>query len=194
MKAHDLFNKFGVRSITMDEIANQLGISKKTIYQYFADKDELVDAATVAHINKNTLRCNADRDVSENAIHEIFLIIVMVQEMLSNMSATIFYDLEKFYPKTFAKFNAYRNTYLYDVVYANLERGIKESLYRPELQLDIITKLRLEVMFLPFNQNVFPTGKYNVATIEKELLEHYLYGVATTKAHKIIDKYKRLSE
>ncbi len=69
--------------------------------------------------------------------------------------------------------------------------GIENGLYREDLKVDVITKIRLETMFLPFNKEIFPYGKYNLAEVEIQTLEHYLYGIATTKAHKLIDKYKQ---
>lgn len=175
----------------MDEIANQLGISKKTIYQFFADKDELVDAVAEKQLAENRGLCMQGKEHAKNAIHEIFLTIDLLQELLADISATVFYDLEKFHPKTFVKFLEHRNKYLYKVVQENLEWGIREELYRPDINIDILTKLRVETMFLPFNQTVFPQSKYNLLEVEKATLEYYLYGVATTKAHKMIDKYKQ---
>lgn len=190
-KAHELYHRFGIRSVTMDEIASQLGMSKKTIYQFFADKEELVDATLQLHIDTSRLRCQRDRNQAENAIHEIFLTLDMVQELLADMSPTIVYDLEKFHPKTYAKLTEHRDTFLYQVFKANLEWGIKEELYRPEIDVDVVTKIRIETMFLPFNAVVFHPNKYSLVHVEKELLEHFLFGVATAKAHKLINKYKQ---
>lgn len=190
LKAQDLFHKYGIRSVTMDEIASQLGMSKKTIYQSFADKDELVDATLQQHIDSNKCRCEEDKLKAENAVHEIFLTIDMLEELLADMSPSIFYDLEKFHPKTFAKVTHHRNQYLYKVVKSNLEWGISEDLYRSEIDVEIVTKIRVETMFLPFNQILFPQNKYSLVQVEKETMELFLYGVATTKAHKMINKYK----
>ena len=190
LKAQDLFHKYGIRSVTMDEIASQLGMSKKTIYQSFADKDELVDATLQQHIDSNKCRCEGDKLKAENAVHEIFLTIDMLEELLADMSPSIFYDLEKFHPKTFAKLTHHRNQYLYKVVKSNLEWGISEDLYRSEIDVEIVTKIRVETMFLPFNQILFPQNKYSLVQVEKETMELFLYGVATTKAHKMINKYK----
>ncbi len=175
----------------MDEIASQLGMSKKTIYLSFADKDELVDATLQQHIDVSKCRCEADKLQAANAIHEMFLTMDMVQELLADMSPTIFYDLEKFHPKTYAKLMEHRNQFLYRVIKANLEWGIKEDLYRAEMDVDVTTKIRLETMFLPFNPVLFPPNKYQMVKVEQETMEHFLYGVATAKAHKLIHKYKQ---
>jgi len=189
-KAEELFRQFGIRSVTMDEIASQLGISKKTIYQFFADKHELVDAVAAVHFEENRTLCGRGKVQAKNAVEEIFLTIDTMQEMLSEMSPTIFYDLEKFHPKTFERFLEHRNKFLFKVVKENLEWGMKEELYRPDINVDIITRLRLEMMFLPFNQSIFPHKKYRLVEVETETLFHFLYGIAKTQANKLINKYK----
>ena len=189
-KAHDLFNKYGIRSVTMDEIATQIGMSKKTIYQSFANKDELVDAIIQDHIAKNKLRCEGDCGIADNAIHQIFLSMDMVQEMLGEVNPTIFNDLQKFHTATFSKLNHFKDLYLYEMVFDNISWGIKDGLYRSEINIDMITRLRLSTMFLPFNQDIFPLNKYNHVQVQIETLEHFLYGLATSKAHKLIVKYK----
>ena len=190
VRAHELFNKFGIKRVTMDEIALKTGMSKKTIYQSFANKDELVDAVLVDHLSKSLSYCEANKVKAENAIHEIFLNIDMVQELMTEMNPMAFYDLEKFHPGSFTKLYEHKNKYIFKMVKTNLEWGIKDGHYRADLNVDIMTKMRLETMFLPFNQDIFPYGKYNLAEVEKHSLEHYLYGIATVKAHKLIDIYK----
>ena len=190
-KAHDLFMQYGVRSVTMDEIALQMGVSKKTIYQYYADKDELVDAVMVDIITYNQDCCLQDRQLAKDAVHEVFLAIDMMQEMFQNMNPTILFELEKYYPKSFEKFKQHKYTFLYKVLKENLERGIKEELYRTEVDLDIMIKLRLETMMMPFNQILFPKNKYSLIKVETEFTTNFLFGLATIKGHKLITKYQQ---
>ena len=191
VRAHELFNRFGIRRVTMDEIALKAGISKKTIYQSFENKDELVDAVLGEHLNKNLTLCGGNKDKAENAVHEIILNIDAVQELMGEMNPTVFYDLEKYHHSAFLKLYQHKNSFMFKTVKENLEWGIKDGLYREDLNVDVMTKIRLETMFLPFNQDVFPYAKYNLADVERQTLEHYLYGIATVKAHKLIDKYKQ---
>ncbi len=190
LKAHELFHKYGIRQITMDEIASQLGMSKKTIYSSFADKDELVDAVAQIHIKQNTESCECDRLKAENAVHEIFLAMDMVQEMFATMNPTVLFDLEKYHHKSYLKFSKHKNEYMYKIVFNNLKRGIEETLYRTEINLEILSKFRIETMFLPFNIDVFTPGKYSLGKIELEIMEHFLYGIVTAKGQKLISKYK----
>lgn len=189
-KATDLFLSYGIRSITMDEIALQLGISKKTIYHYYEDKNELVNAVILRILDHNRNCCEAYKISSKNAIHEVFLAMEMVQEMFDNMNPSLIYDLEKYHPATFEKFNQYKHNFLSKVIKQNLEWGIKEELYRHSINTGITTIIRLETMMLPFSANVFSRSKFNMAEVHQELIEQYLFGLATLKGYKLILKYK----
>src|SRR5689334_12645565 len=94
-KADELFMKYGIRSVSMDDIANALGMSKKTIYQYFVDKDELVDAVVEADISNMQHDCASVMNDAKDAVHEIFLSIDRLLEQFRNMNPMLIYDLEK---------------------------------------------------------------------------------------------------
>jgi len=190
-KAHELFNRYGFRRVTMDEIALKTGMSKKTIYQLFANKDEIVDAVVEDSLNKSILTCEQNTAASENAVHEIFLNIDMTQQLMYEMNPAVFEDMEKFFPAVFAKFFHYKNNYIFRKVQKNLERGIEEGLFREELNVDIISKFRIATLFIPFNQDVFPYGKYNLVEVEVETIELYLHGISTIEGQKLIKKYKQ---
>src|SRR5262245_4196633 len=102
-KAHELFMRYGVRSVSMDDIAAQLGMSKKTLYHDYTDKEELVDAVLSTVLEKNRNECFADKQSAENAIHEIFQAFDMMQEMFTNMNPAIVFDLEKYHPAVYKK-------------------------------------------------------------------------------------------
>lgn len=191
LKANELFTRHGFRRVTMDEIALKTGMSKKTIYQSFSTKDEIVDAIVKDHIQRSELRCEADCCNAENAIHEVFLGIDMLQEHFSEMNPAVVDDLEKFFPVTFNKLYEHKNNFIHKKVKANLEKGISEGLYRDDLSIDILTKFRIGTMFLPFDQTIFPYSKYKLIDVEREILEHYLYGLATAQGQKLIKKYKQ---
>ncbi len=189
-KATGLFVRYGMRSITMDEIALQLGISKKTIYQFFADKNELVDAVLLKMLEHNQYCCKKDSAVADNAIHEVFLAMEMVYEMFENMNPSMLYDLEKYHPKTYEKFTQHKYKFLYSVIKENLERGVKEEIYRPDIDVNIMTMLRLETLMFPFSTHVIGKTKYNISEIHIHVIEHFLFGIASIKGYKLILKYK----
>jgi TetR/AcrR family transcriptional regulator, cholesterol catabolism regulator len=189
VKADELFMQYGIRSVSMDDIANSLGMSKKTLYQYYADKDELVDAVVDAHIKDMQSNCLDCRKEAKNAVHEIFITMDRIMQELNNMNPMLLYDLEKFHFRAYQRFREHKDKFLAQVIRDNIEWGIREDLYRPELNVDIISKFRLESIMIPFNVAVFPPGKYNLADISEKIIEHFVYGLATIKGHKLIQKY-----
>lgn len=191
VKAEELFMQYGIRSVSMDDIANNLGMSKKTLYQYYADKDELVEAVIDSHINEIQTECIDCRDHAADAIHEVFLTMEHISEELSNMNPVVLFDLEKFHHRAFQRFRDYKNKFLATIIARNMEWGIRDELYRPDLNIDVMCKLRLETMMIPFNVAVFPPGKYNLASLSQEIIEHFVYGLATVKGHKLIQKYNQ---
>ena len=190
-KADELFRRYGIRSVTMDEIATQLGMSKKTIYQYYTDKDQLVDAVAVDEINYSQECCMKDTAASANAIEEIFRVMEFVEVMFRNMNPSMLHDLEKYHPGGFKKFLEHKNKFLFEMIKKNIARGIKEQLYRPEIEIELMTRYRLESMMIGFNTELFPSSKFNLAKLQQEILEHFLYGLATLKGYKLILKYKQ---
>lgn len=187
--AHDLLMQYGIRSVSMDDIAANLGMSKKTIYQYFKDKDELVEAVVEDVIENNQCACNIGRDRSDNAVHEIFLVMEMMAEMFKTMNPSILFDMQKYHPSAFQKFLKHRNEYLYNICLQNIERGIKEDLYRSEIAVGILARYRVETMFIPFIPEFQQSVKKTLAEIEEEIILHYLFGLVSLKGYKLTIKY-----
>jgi TetR/AcrR family transcriptional regulator, cholesterol catabolism regulator len=192
--AHELVMQYGIRSVSMDDIAANLGMSKKTIYQYFKDKDELVEAVVDDVINTNQCICNDDREKADNAVHEIFLVMDMMVEMFKTMNPSILFDMQKYHPDAFKKFQKHRNEYLYNVCRQNLERGVAEELYRPEISVDILARYRVETMLTAFNPEFQRTVKQSLIKIEQEIIIHYLFGLVSIKGYKLSLKYMEQNE
>jgi AcrR family transcriptional regulator len=190
-KAHELFMRYGIRSISMDEVANQLGMSKKTIYQFYTDKDALVEDVINIELGSNEKECRNQKVQSENAVHEMFLALDMVMEVFTKMNPAVIFDLEKYHPKAFKKYSDYKNKFLYTVIKENLDNGIAEGLYREEVQTDIMTRFRLASIFLVLNPDLFPLSKHNLAEVITEITDNFLYGLVTPKGQKLVLKYKQ---
>lgn len=190
-QTHDLFMRYGIRSVSMDDIAYHLGISKKTIYQYYEDKDALVEGVLDIELKRNFEDCERNKLNKQNSIHEFFLSMDAMKEMFKQLNPTIIHDIQKYHPKCFRKLNQHKQDFFYNIIKDNLELGIKEDLYRPEINIDILTKFHLETFFITTNSEIFPVSKYNLTIVSQEILENFLYGIATTKGIEKIDQYKQ---
>ncbi|MEO7961725.1 MAG: TetR/AcrR family transcriptional regulator [Ginsengibacter sp.] len=191
LKADELFRRYGIKSVTMDDIASQLGVSKKTIYQSFSDKNELVDEVIGNILQFNRECCQRDKSKASNAIDEVYLAMEMMQAMFDNMNPSIIFDIERNHPATYKKFLDHKYEYLFKIVRENIERGKLEELYRPEIDAEVIAKIRLETMMLPFNEEIFPKTKYSLVRLQQELIECFLFGLVTLKGYKLITKYQK---
>lgn len=189
-KAHELFMQYGIRSVSMDDIASQLGISKKTIYQFFSDKNEMVDAVMDEEVNKTHHDCEFCRRQAKDAIDEIFLTMEQIHEQFSHLNPMVLYDMEKFHPSAFEKFRRMKEDFLLQIIVQNMKRGIKEELFRDDINIEMMSRYRVETMMVPFAMAASAPTKYNLADVAKETMEHFLYGLTTLKGHKLINKYK----
>ena len=193
-KADELYRRYGVKSVTMDEIASQLGVSKKTIYQSFSDKNQLVEEVVADMLNDNKNTCRFGIVEAGNAIHELFLVMEGVKEMLANLNPSFVFDIQRGHPRAYKKFVNYKNDFILKTLIANIQRGKEEGLYRPEMNTDIISRFRLETMMLPFNEEVFPRTHYAVLELQTELVEYFLYGMVTLKGYELIKQYKKTAQ
>ena len=180
----------GVKHVTMDDLATQLGISKKTIYQYFKDKDALVSSVVENDLAKHVLICNQSMQIADNAVHEIFLLMTVLQELFSSMNPLTLFEIEKYYPLAFEKIKKHKDDFIFSMISANLEKGIAEGLYRKDVDVTILSRYRLETSLIPFNIHVFHPSKFDMLKVNLQIIEHFVYGVATLEGHKLMDAYK----
>jgi AcrR family transcriptional regulator len=193
-EAHDLFMQYGLKSVSMDDLSRKLGISKKTIYLHFSDKDALVKSVVERVLTTNTKLHIEERTKSINAIHEEFLIIELMGTLFKTMNPSILFDMQKYYPDAFVYFLQHKNNIIKGMIRENLQRGLEEGLYREEINLDILTRYRVESVVMPFNTEFQQGLKKELTELCREISIHFLYGIATTKGQKLIEKYKKSTQ
>lgn len=186
----NLFRQYGVRAITLDEIALQLGISKKTIYEHFTGKDELV-----TEILKQRLRLARDQfqdctSKAKDAIEANMLMMQFLDSMFINMNPIVIVDLQKYHPGAYKLFHEHMYGFVLDSMKKNILRGISEGLYREDTNVEIMARFRVESCNLCFKPGIFPKDHFEMSRVQRHLLEHFLFGIATEKGHKVILKYR----
>ncbi|HRH03930.1 MAG TPA: TetR/AcrR family transcriptional regulator [Bacteroidia bacterium] len=192
--AQELFYRFGIKSVTMDDIAKHLSISKKTIYSFFEDKDQIVSTLCKKDLHNRECKFTQIAEESKNAIDEILLMMKYMSEMFSGMNPNLFYDMQKYHPKAWKSFRTFKEEKVLKMVIENLKKGIEQGLYRKDMDIRIIAKLRVEQVEMAFNPVLFPPDKYKPVAVQMQLLDHFMHGISTLKGHKLVNKYKHLIE
>jgi AcrR family transcriptional regulator len=187
----ELFYRHGVKSITMDDISKHLGMSKKTIYESYENKDEIVKLLAKREIDVQFNDMLEIRKRSENAVDEIFGVMRYMAAKFSLINPTMFYDLQKYHSEAWAHFREFKESKMQVFIEENLKLGIKQELYRAEMNAKIMARLRMEEVELAFNPAAFPPDKFKVVDVHIELLNHFVHGIATLKGHKLINKYSK---
>lgn len=174
----------------MDDIAAKMGISKKTIYQYFKDKDELVSLVIDDVISGNRIKCECSVSQSLDPIHEVFLTLDHIGEIFKAMNPSVLFDLQKYHPLAFQKVQKHRNEDLYQIIRRNLDAGIEQGLYMPNLNPEILARFRVASMFIPLSPEFFNNADYTLYEAQEEILFNFLFGLLTPKGYELAMQYK----
>jgi len=188
--AEELFLKYGIKSITMDEIARQLAISKKTIYQYYQDKDEIVYLVTQMRLGRDQQDLCEVFSASANAVEELLRVSEHLRVTTSSTTPSLLYDLQKFHPRAWKIFLNHKRHFILVRITNNLERGVKEGLYRPDIRIDILARLRIEQIQLAFDTQVFPIDQFNFIDVQTHFLDVFLRGIVTEKGLQVMQQYQ----
>ncbi|MGA0560383.1 TetR/AcrR family transcriptional regulator [Larkinella sp. VNQ87] len=189
LKAEVLFWKFGTRTITMDDIARDLGISKKTLYQHFTDKDDIVYQVIQYRMEKNRAHVVSQVADAHDPIEEIMLASRIVRQQLAEMNPALLIDIQRHHPRAWEICTEFKEKFLLESMRSNLKRGIEQGLYRPEINVEIMARLRMELIGMAHNPNVFPTALGSMADVQVELLHHFVRGILTEKGSIIYNQY-----
>ncbi len=192
--ADQLFLRNGIKSVSMDDLAAELAMSKKTLYKTFANKDELVLAVMRGHIEKSEHDCGAIAEQAANAVEQCVLMGRWADQQFSHIHPSIFHDLRKYHPLAWAAFGEHKNAYILNQIIQNLRRGMAEGLFRPDLDVEVLARLSLAEIELTFDPDLYPPTEFAPARVNRVLDEHFLLGVVTLKGHRLFNKYQQITE
>jgi AcrR family transcriptional regulator len=191
MGALELFLKYGIRSVSMDDIARHLSISKKTIYQYFVDKDDIVTQGTINHFEKAQTGFDGLTNASKNALDELMRIQIYMRKNMQDINPSLLFDLKKYHAKAWNAWMDHKNKHIREQVVRNLKQGMEEGLYRTNLNPEILAVLRIESIQWLYDGQIVPNEKYKMVDIQMQMLDHFMYGLLTEKGRKLYEKYKQ---
>lgn len=180
-KASEMFLNLGFKSVTMDDIASELGMSKKTIYSHFPTKLKLVEATTFFVVdNVNEAICSI-LSADHNPIEEVFTIKSVVNNQLKNEKSSPHYQLQKYYPKIFKRLKDKQFESVNECIVSNLKRGIEQGYYRKDIKIDLITRFYFSGNMSLTNKELFPLNTYGMASLKDAFLEYHIRAIATKK-------------
>ena len=188
-KAIELFKKLGIRNVTMDTLANELGISKRTIYELFKDKNNLVSISIQEMARQNREEILEIINASSNVIDAMFQIGRNGQQRRAEMSDAFFDDIKKRFPEINKRFNTdseYRNSSVSQLL---LNRGVKEGIFRADLNIELVSTFIEQLGSFLHNSEYFTAGNINEKEIMKNIFLPYFRGISTEKGVKLIDQY-----
>lgn len=188
--AIELFRQYGFKTITMDDIARRAGISKKTLYQHFANKNEVVGETVTWYKGKISDSCAATMSESENAIEAMVRIMGLFDNINRQMNPMAMLELERFFPEVFKKFRESLLEQDIQNICDNLDWGITEGLYRPDIDPEFMARYRMELSLLMYHPTLLVNDRFNLQFVGREVSEHFLYGIMTVKGEKLYQKYK----
>jgi AcrR family transcriptional regulator len=180
-QASAIFMRFGIKSITMDDMARHLGISKKTLYLYVKDKEELVAKVLDSFCKEEDHQIREIRRTAENAIDELLEIGKWVMQTLQNLHPSVTFDMEKYHPESYRKMQADRFAAVYSHIMSNIKKGQKEGYYRKDINPDIITKIYITRMDAMFSNELFPVNEYRLVDVYQEMFRYHIRGIASEK-------------
>jgi AcrR family transcriptional regulator len=188
--AKDQFMRFGVRSVTMDDIARMAGVSKKTIYQEFSDKNQLVYETFESAIAQDKKMMELIPKYQDGVIEHLLGLSTFIRKRFSDFNPMVLNEIQRYFPQCWQLFEEFTNKHIVNEIIELLEKGKTEGVIRKELNSEIIALMRIEQMMLTFDPLKFPTSKYNQLELQLQIFEHFLYGIFTDKGKEAYQNQK----
>lgn len=180
-KTVSLFLRYGVRSVSMDDVAREAGVSKKTLYQHHNDRNGLVNDAMKYHLCTIENSCRGIFDEHQNPIDQLINISKYFHNIYRQTNPNLFYELKKYFPETWSMIQDYREHYMLNQVSENLEKGIEAGLYRPDMQVSIIARVYTGIIEMIMDDTLFPKTEYTFKELRAEVLHYHIHGICTPK-------------
>ena len=187
-EATKLFFKYGIRNVTMDEIAVSIGISKRTLYEIFKDKTELIETCLKFLAKKQDERSQEVLSKSSNVIEAIIISMKDGIKAINMINPVFFYDIRKYYPKIWNTIHEENQQKNYNHTYTQLRKGVNEGLFRRDFDIEIVSRLFHEQINLISDDTIFPPEQYKYTDLFTNLMINFVRGISTKKGIDLVDQ------
>ena len=192
--SEQLFWKYGIRSVTMEDIAKGLGISKKTIYQHFTDKEDILYQVIQQKVDADMTEMNCMAVETANPIEELMMVMEMMRKNQHEVNPSLIIDIKRYYPQAFGLFRRHMDQHIMKSILENIQKGISQGLYRSDINPAILARMRVEQIELAFNNDLFPADQYPMLDVQRELIHHFVRGMLSEKGFTIYNHYVNQEE
>lgn len=190
-EAANMFRTYGIRAVTMDMLAGQLGISKRTIYEIFRDKDELLRGVLKFMGEKQQELIKKVFGESENVVEAIFTLLDLMSAHFRKMSPAFKLDMEKYHNDILKVLRENDQMPYYIDNAEMLKRGIREGVFREDIDIDVTNNCIYEVMKMSVDKDRIGTGRLDKEVLIKDFYLNYLRGISTSEGLRLIDFYEK---
>ena len=188
--AVELFLQYGFKNVTMDDIARRAGISKKTLYQHYANKHDVVSASVTWYQDLKLASIKAVLDSASNAIEALVRVDHELAGIYRKLNPVAMLELQRFYPEGYERFRQVLLTQDVEMIRQTVKRGIEEGLFRPELDPDFTARYRIETALMCLQSNLMVNDRYSLMQVGFAITEMFIYGIVTPKGEKLYTRYK----
>jgi AcrR family transcriptional regulator len=186
----ELFSQYGFKTITMDDIARRSGISKKTLYVHFANKEEVVNESIGWYKNNTTNACAAVLDTSKNPVEAMVKMLAFFDDMFKRINPMAMFELQRYYPEAYKSFRDMLMERDVAMMKENLEQGVKEGYYRSDIDAGLLARYRIECSVMILQMNEMVQQHDGLTYVAMEIGEHFMYGIMTPKGVELYKQYK----
>ncbi len=185
-----LFVRYGIRSITMNDIARELGVSKKTLYSDFKDKEDLINQVIDFDISQSRIFLDELHQSEIDALQEIYQVNSRIHSYRSRYSPSFYYDLKRYFPDVYRRWIQDKRQNMYGLITKNLRKGKKEGLYRMEIREHIIARLYMARIEMLDSNEIIEEHETLSAEFMQEIFFYHLHGICNEKGLKILSQLK----
>jgi len=185
----ELFLTLGFKSVTMDDIAEEMKISKKTIYTFFANKEALVQSVVFSMYSYITTNLTQIREKASNPISELYEVKMFIMHQLKGEKTSPQHQLRKYYPNIHKELQKKQFDFMTKSVKKSLTKGVEMKLFRPSIDIDFISRMYFNGMVGIKNVDMFPIEKYSPEQLMENYLDYHLRAIVTENGMKLLSSY-----
>lgn len=188
-EARNQFQNYGLKRVTMSDIAEQLGMSKKTLYNVFSNKKELIEFSLAYHMEEDSNFIGEVGALEKDGVFKLARIFHFFYERMRAINPSVFMDLKKFYPEVWKKYECHKEGCFHETLIAVIKQGCSEGYFYTDIDVEMLVIMRMWQVEVAFDPSVFPHDRFPLAKVQLEFFKHFIRGIATPEGVKLLDQY-----